>query len=173
VDVACGVRTEFGATDTDADPRVLAVEKMIGEHNARLYDELHAALGIHPHLTTSIWESLPALPGPTTQGSALADDDAMFGMTSLDGLLSADLQPSDTTFDGRDLPPAVGEEFYLGFVVSPPPDGAPASLDSLIDLLDREGEHLTQRFANRGYGIIEWATSRGGPPGFPSNSEQD
>jgi hypothetical protein len=56
VDTAVGVRAEFGSTEADEDPRVLALENQVGGLNARLYDLLHARLGLHPELTGMIWE---------------------------------------------------------------------------------------------------------------------
>jgi hypothetical protein len=56
VDTAVGVRSEFGATEADEDPRVLALEARIGTMNAELYDRVHAALGMHADLTTLAWD---------------------------------------------------------------------------------------------------------------------
>ncbi|WP_242636168.1 hypothetical protein [Myceligenerans salitolerans] len=56
VRTAVGVRAEFGAAEADEDPRVHALEEKVGQRNADLFDTLHAALGMHPDLTTSIWE---------------------------------------------------------------------------------------------------------------------
>jgi len=56
VDTAVGVRSEFGATEADEDPRVLALESRIATLNARLYDRLHASLGMHADLTTLAWD---------------------------------------------------------------------------------------------------------------------
>lgn len=56
VETAVGVRAEFGASEADEDPRVLALEGRIGALNARLFDELHGTLGIHADLTTSVWD---------------------------------------------------------------------------------------------------------------------
>jgi hypothetical protein len=65
VDTAVGVRSEFGATEADEDPRVLALEARIGTMNAELYDRVHAALGMHADLTTLAWD-----------GDTAEDDDA-------------------------------------------------------------------------------------------------
>ncbi|WP_125774158.1 hypothetical protein [Antribacter gilvus] len=56
VKAAVGVRAEFGASEADEDPRILALEDRIGRLNASLFDTLHDALGMHPDLTSSVWE---------------------------------------------------------------------------------------------------------------------
>lgn len=56
VRTAVGVRAEFGAAEADEDPRILALEDRIGHLNASLFDTLHDALGMHPDLTSSVWE---------------------------------------------------------------------------------------------------------------------
>lgn len=53
---AVGVRAEFGASEADEDPRILALENRIGHLNAGLFDSLHDVLGMHPDLTSSVWE---------------------------------------------------------------------------------------------------------------------
>jgi hypothetical protein len=55
VDVAVGVRAEFGSTEADEDPRILALESEVGGLNARLYDLLHDRLGVHADLTGMSW----------------------------------------------------------------------------------------------------------------------
>lgn len=65
VRTAIGVRSEFGAAEADEDPRVHALEEKVGERNADLFDTLHEALGMHPDLTSSIWEP-HAEAGPET-----------------------------------------------------------------------------------------------------------
>lgn len=55
VSTAVGVRTEFGASEADEDPRVLALEATIGSLNATLYDALHDSLGMHPDLSSLVW----------------------------------------------------------------------------------------------------------------------
>ena len=55
VDTAVGVRAEFGSTEADEDPRILALESEIGGLNARLYDLLHERLGLHSDLTGMSW----------------------------------------------------------------------------------------------------------------------
>ncbi|WP_336706331.1 hypothetical protein [Oerskovia sp. USHLN155] len=55
VGTAVGVRTEFGASEADEDPRVLALEAAIGALNAQLYDALHDSLGMHPDLSSLVW----------------------------------------------------------------------------------------------------------------------
>ena len=97
VETAVGVRAEFGASEADEDPRVLALEGRIGALNARLFDELHGALGIHADLTTSVWD-----PGADEE----VDDDAS----------PADVQDDTFTLDyvvmthpgGPDLDDVVG-----------------------------------------------------------------
>jgi hypothetical protein len=66
VDTAVGVRSEFGATEADEDPRVLALESRIATLNAELYDRLHASLGMHADLTTLAWDG--------ADGAAVDDD---------------------------------------------------------------------------------------------------
>jgi hypothetical protein len=56
VTTACGVRKEFGAHDADEDPRILSLENRVGQLNAALFDSLHETLGMHPDLTTSVWD---------------------------------------------------------------------------------------------------------------------
>lgn len=56
VGTAVGVRAEFGAAEADEDPRVLALEQTVGSLNAALFDALHGALGMHPDLTSSVWQ---------------------------------------------------------------------------------------------------------------------
>lgn len=53
---AVGVRAEFGSHEADEDPRVLALEARVGTLNARLYDQVHAALGLHADLTSMAWD---------------------------------------------------------------------------------------------------------------------
>lgn len=57
VNAAIGVRSEFGAEVADDDPRVLSREAEVGRQNAELFDAIHAELGMHPDLTSSLWES--------------------------------------------------------------------------------------------------------------------
>jgi hypothetical protein len=56
VGTAAGVRAEFGASEADEDPRVLALESRVSALNARLYDLLHESLGMHSELTGMTWE---------------------------------------------------------------------------------------------------------------------
>jgi hypothetical protein len=56
VDTAVGVRAEFGATEADEDPRILALEAKVGTLNARLYDLIHDTLGLHADLTGMSWD---------------------------------------------------------------------------------------------------------------------
>ena len=100
VDAAVGVRAEFGASEADDDPRILALENRVGTLNAAVFDQLHDALGMHPDLTTSVWEpaadahaeSDEDLPEGTVQAEAfylgfvVADPPAGASMT-LDGVI--------------------------------------------------------------------------------------
>ena len=61
-------RAGVGASEADEDPRVLALEARVGALNAQLFDVLHEALGIHPDLTSSVWEP--------TEGEEADDADA-------------------------------------------------------------------------------------------------
>ncbi len=70
-DAAVGVRAEFGAAEADEDPRILAMETAIGELNGHLFDAMHDALGMHPDLTSTVWES-PADGAEVPGGSAAA-----------------------------------------------------------------------------------------------------
>ena len=54
VETAVGVRAEFGATEADEDPRILALEATVGGLNAKLYDLLHESLGLHADLTSYV-----------------------------------------------------------------------------------------------------------------------
>ncbi|WP_029252413.1 hypothetical protein [Paraoerskovia marina] len=56
IETAAGVRGEFGASESDDDPRVLALETRVGALNATLYDRIHQTLGMHPDLTAAVWE---------------------------------------------------------------------------------------------------------------------
>ena len=56
VDTAVGVRAEFGATEADEDPRILALEAKVGGLNAKLYDLIHETLGLHADLTGMSWD---------------------------------------------------------------------------------------------------------------------
>lgn len=56
VDTAVGVRAEFGATEADEDPRILALEAKVGSLNAKLYDLVHETLGLHADLTGMSWD---------------------------------------------------------------------------------------------------------------------
>ncbi|GEA80789.1 hypothetical protein [Cellulomonas uda] len=56
VDAAVGVRAEFGSTEADEDPRILALEARVGTLNAALYDQIHDRLGMHSDLTGMTWQ---------------------------------------------------------------------------------------------------------------------
>ncbi|ACZ30051.1 hypothetical protein Xcel_1020 [Xylanimonas cellulosilytica DSM 15894] len=142
VETAVGVRAEFGAAESDEDPRILALENRVGQLNAGLFDRLHDALGMHPDLTSSVWR--PA----------------------------EDVHDHE---DAHDVPEGIerAEVFYLGFVVAAPPAGVDMTLDGMIDVLDEAGEEATNRFAEAGYDVVEWAASRGAAPGFGDDDEDD
>ncbi len=141
VGTAVGVRAEFGAAEADEDPRVLALENRIGHLNASLFDVLHDALGMHPDLTSSVWEP----------------------------------EEDEEHEHVHELPEGAepAEAFYLGFVVAVPPGGADMTIDGVIDLLDEAGEQATNRLAEGGYEVVEWAASRGGAPAFGDDDEDD
>jgi hypothetical protein len=73
VEAAVGVRAEFGAHEADEDPRILALEQRVGANNARLFDTLHDALGMHPDLTSSVWEPDQGEPGSDAADAAPRD----------------------------------------------------------------------------------------------------
>ncbi|GAA1853395.1 hypothetical protein [Myceligenerans crystallogenes] len=73
VRTAVGVRSEFGAAEADQDPRVHALEEKVGERNAALFDTLHGALGMHPDLTSSIWEPHSDTPDAEDRARERAD----------------------------------------------------------------------------------------------------
>ncbi|GEA83358.1 hypothetical protein [Cellulomonas gelida] len=56
VDTAIGVRAEFGSSEADEDPRILALEARVGTLNAGLYDAIHDRLGMHSDLTGMTWQ---------------------------------------------------------------------------------------------------------------------
>ena len=96
VGTAVGVRAEFGAAEADEDPRVLALESKVGHLNAALFDTLHGALGMHPDLTSSVWEPVgepdveEAVPsGPPTESEPfyLGFMVGALGDASLDGVI--------------------------------------------------------------------------------------
>ena len=92
VDTAAGVRAEFGASEADEDPRVLALETRVSGLNARLYDLLHAHLGMHSELTGMTWEDEPR---PATEPLADEDTDEFH----LGFVVSVPGDPSDQTID--------------------------------------------------------------------------
>lgn len=141
VDAAVGVRAEFGAHEADEDPRILALEHRVGTLNGTLFDTLHDALGMHPDLTTSVWEP---------------DED-------------------EEHDDAEDLPEGTvpAEAFYLGFVVADSPAGASMTLEGVIELLDEAGELAAARLVDGGYHVMEWAASRGLPPAFGDDPDEE
>ena len=92
VDTAAGVRAEFGASEADEDPRVLALEARVSGLNARLYDLLHESLGMHSELTGMTWEDEAA---PDTETGADEDTDEFH----LGFVVSVPPHPSDQTID--------------------------------------------------------------------------
>ncbi|WP_244666268.1 hypothetical protein [Myceligenerans indicum] len=96
VRTAVGVRAEFGAAEADEDPRVHVLEEQVGQRNADLFDALHGALGMHPDLTTSIWE--PGAGAPHDEDQPVVQRAESFYLSflvaargndaSLDGVLS-------------------------------------------------------------------------------------
>ncbi|GAB3161609.1 hypothetical protein GCM10027059_12210 [Myceligenerans halotolerans] len=105
VRTAVGVRGEFGAAEADEDPRVHVLEEKVGQRNADLFDILHGALGMHPDLTTSIWEpGADAAPRPE-QGDVPQRAEAFF----LSFLVAA--RGNDASLDGvLGMVDATGEE---------------------------------------------------------------
>ena len=115
VDTAVGVRSEFGATEADEDPRVLALEARIAALNAELYDRLHASLGMHADLTTLAWDG---------EAEAAEDDAADVPETPetaeafhLGFVVGPPTGPSDHTMDSvLDLLDSGGEELVARLV---------------------------------------------------------
>jgi hypothetical protein len=114
VDTAVGVRSEFGATEADEDPRVLALEARISTMNAELYDRVHAALGMHADLTTLAWDGETAGddadvsgPGPSPAAEAF----------HLGFVVGPPTGPSDHTMDSvLDLLDSGGEDLVARLV---------------------------------------------------------
>lgn len=92
VDTAAGVRAEFGASEADEDPRVLALESRVSGLNARLYDLLHENLGMHSELTGMTWEDESR---PAEQPVADEDTDEFH----LGFVISVPAGPSDQSID--------------------------------------------------------------------------
>ncbi|RMI12642.1 hypothetical protein EBM89_07965 [Cellulomonas triticagri] len=92
VETAAGVRAEFGASEADEDPRVLALEGRVSTLNARLYDLLHAGLGMHSELTGMSWEDETA--APPTSGEDEDTDEFHLGF-----VVSVPGGPTDQTID--------------------------------------------------------------------------
>jgi len=92
VDTAAGVRAEFGASEADEDPRVLALEARVSTLNARLYDLLHASLGMHSELTGMTWEDEAA---PSETPAADEDTDEFH----LGFVVSVPAAPHDQSID--------------------------------------------------------------------------
>ena len=129
VTTAVGVRAEFGSTEADEDPRILALESEIGGLNARLYDLLHDRLGLHADLTGMSW-------GDEDEGDADGLPDALEVDTfHLGFLVGPPVGTSDLSLDsvldlveqgGSDL---AGRLVEAGFVV----DGWGASRGAPFD----------------------------------------
>ena len=115
VDTAVGVRSEFGATEADEDPRVLALEGRIATLNAELYDRLHASLGMHADLTTLAWDGddhAADADAPATGDSPEAAEAFHLGF-----VVGPPTGPSDNTLDSvLDLLDAGGEELVARLV---------------------------------------------------------
>jgi len=92
VDAAVGVRSEFGSSDSDDDPRILSLENHIGRLNAALFDAIHARLGMHPDLTSCVWE--PAVEGQEVPGGGSAE------LFYLGFMVAAPPSTADMTLDG-------------------------------------------------------------------------
>ncbi|WP_308439499.1 hypothetical protein [Cellulomonas marina] len=133
-----GVRSEFGATEADDDPRVLALEQQVGGLNARLYDLVHGTLGVHPDLTGMAWDD---------EGDG--DEDALGVDPDVETFhlgFVVSRPPADRTFDSAlDLVDAGGAEIVerlqvAGFEVGEwgTARGGPVSFED--DDADDEGE---------------------------------
>ena len=115
VDTAVGVRSEFGATEADDDPRVLALEGRIATLNAELYDRLHAALGMHADLTTLAWDGEGDAPEDDTADDAGAPEAAE--AFHLGFVVGPPTTPSDHSMDSvLDLLDSGGEELVARLV---------------------------------------------------------
>ncbi|WP_322645517.1 hypothetical protein [Oerskovia flava] len=144
VETAVGVRAEFGAAEADEDPRVLALENTVGVLNAKLFDTLHGALGMHPDLTTSVWEPDAAEGGPGASVAPAGTAEAFYlGFV----VAASPAGPADGTSDW--------------------------SMDSVIDLLDEAGEGVVQRLVDAGLDVVEWAASRGDAADFDTDPPGD
>ena len=98
VQTAVGVRAEFGAAEADEDPRVLALENRVGQLNAAVFDSLHDSLGMHPDLTSSVWE---AQDGPEPEHAHDAPEGAVAAEVFYLGFVVADPAPgASMTLDG-------------------------------------------------------------------------
>ena len=143
VDTAVGVRSEFGATEADEDPRVLALEGRVAVLNAQLYDRLHAALGMHADLTTLAWDGEGAA-DDAAQATGASDAAETFHLGFVVGPPAG---PSDHTLDSvLDLLDAGGEELVTrlvdaGFEVVEwaTSRGEPAQFDGFEDDEEDEG----------------------------------
>jgi hypothetical protein len=92
VGTAAGVRAEFGSSEADEDPRVLALEAKVSGLNARLYDLLHDSLGMHSELTGMVWED--AEDAPAEPGEDEDTDEFHLGF-----VVSLPAGPTDQTID--------------------------------------------------------------------------
>ena len=114
VDTAVGVRSEFGATEADEDPRVLALESRIGVMNAELYDRVHAALGMHADLTTLAWDGES---GDDEEATGQPHEPGTAEAFHLGFVVSPPTGPSDQTMDSvLDLLDSGGEELVARLV---------------------------------------------------------
>jgi hypothetical protein len=98
VDGAVGVRSEFGASDSDDDPRVLALENKVGRLNADLFDAIHAALGMHPDLTSSVWE--PGAGGAEGEAGPVAGQRVTAELFFLGFMVATPPTSADMTLEG-------------------------------------------------------------------------
>ncbi|HEY0216392.1 MAG TPA: hypothetical protein VGC57_08375 [Cellulomonas sp.] len=94
VDTAAGVRAEFGSSESDEDPRVLALESRVSALNAALYDLLHDGLGMHSELTGMVWED-----AEEPAAGATSEDEEDTDEFHLGFVVSLPAGPTDQTID--------------------------------------------------------------------------
>ena len=84
---------------------MLALEAKVGNLNATLFDALHGALGMHPDLTSSVWE-----PGDESEIEEIAEADLPDGGESFYLGFVVGARGGDASLDGViDLLDAAGE----------------------------------------------------------------
>ncbi len=114
VDTAVGVRAEFGAAESDDDPRILALENRIGQLNAQLFDALHGTLGMHPDLTSSVWE--PDEDTEHEHGHEIPEGYEQAEVFYLGFVVAAPPDTADMTLDGViDVLDEAGEDVTAAF----------------------------------------------------------